>query len=80
MKISLTVKSFRTNTIFILNVPKENNSEKKKWSYGSCFLHTVRRSFILLPSFMKILMAVLKLQSGHEFETNNFKGKLDVCF
>ena len=28
MKISLTVKSFRTDTIFILNIPKENNSEK----------------------------------------------------
>ena len=27
MKISLTVQSFRTNTIFILNIPKEN-SEK----------------------------------------------------
>ena len=31
MKISLTVQSFRTNTIFILNIPKENNSEKKWW-------------------------------------------------
>ena len=29
MKISLTVESFRTDTIFILNIPKENNSEKK---------------------------------------------------
>ena len=29
MKISLTVQSFRTDTIFILNIPKENNSEKK---------------------------------------------------
>ena len=28
MKISLTVQSFRTDTIFILNIPKENNSEK----------------------------------------------------
>ena len=31
MKISLTVQSFRTNTIFILNIPKESNSEKKRW-------------------------------------------------
>ena len=30
MRISLTVQSFRTDTIFILNIPKENNSEKKK--------------------------------------------------
>ena len=29
MKISLTVQSFRTDTIFILNIPKENNSENK---------------------------------------------------
>ena len=29
MKISLTVQSFRTDTIFILNIPKESNSEKK---------------------------------------------------
>ena len=28
MKVSLTVQSFRTDTIFILNIPKENNSEK----------------------------------------------------
>ena len=28
MKISLTVQSFRTDTICILNIPKENNSEK----------------------------------------------------
>ena len=28
MKISLTVQSFRTDTIFILNIHKENNSEK----------------------------------------------------
>ena len=29
LKISLTVQSFRTDTIFILNIPKENNSEIK---------------------------------------------------
>ena len=28
MKVSLTVQSFRTDTIFILNIPEENNSEK----------------------------------------------------
>ena len=28
MKISLTVQSFRTDTIFKLNIPKENNAEK----------------------------------------------------
>ena len=28
-KISLIVPSFRNDTIFILNIPKENNSEKK---------------------------------------------------
>ena len=28
MKISLTVQSFRTDTIFILNIPMENNSLK----------------------------------------------------
>ena len=27
MKVSLTVQSFRLDTIFILNIPKENNSE-----------------------------------------------------
>ena len=29
MEVSLTIQSFRTDTIFILNNPKENNSEKK---------------------------------------------------
>ena len=29
MKVSLTVQNFRTDTIFILNIPKENNFEKK---------------------------------------------------
>ena len=29
MKISLTAQSFRTDTIFILNIPKESNSEQK---------------------------------------------------
>ena len=29
INVSLTFKSFRTDTIFILNIPKENNSEKK---------------------------------------------------
>ena len=28
MEVSLTVQSFRTDTIFILNIPEENNSEK----------------------------------------------------
>ena len=28
MKISLTVQTFRTDTIFILNIPNENKSEK----------------------------------------------------
>ena len=29
MKVSLTVQRFRTDTIFTLNIPQENNSEKK---------------------------------------------------
>ena len=29
MKLSMIVESFRTHTIFILNIPKANNSEKK---------------------------------------------------
>ena len=61
MKISLTVQSFRIDTIFILNTTKENNSEKKWRSYGSCSLHIVRRCFIFVPSFMKISMTVSKL-------------------
>ena len=28
MKVSLTIQRFRTDIIFILNIPKENNSEK----------------------------------------------------
>ena len=35
MKISLTVQSFITDTIFILNIPKENHSEKEMvWLVG----------------------------------------------
>ena len=37
MKISLTVQSFRTDTIFILNIPKENNSEKKNGGFWFSF-------------------------------------------
>ena len=51
MKISLTVQSFRTDKIFIPNIPKENNSEKKMGSHEALFV----------PSFMKISMTVLKL-------------------
>ena len=40
MKISLTVQSFRTDTIFILNVPNENNSVKMVGN-GSCSRHIV---------------------------------------
>ena len=29
MKVSLTVQNFRTDRIFILNIPKGKNSEKK---------------------------------------------------
>ena len=29
MKISLTIQSFRSDTSFIFNIPKENNSERK---------------------------------------------------
>ena len=38
MKISLTVQSFRTDTIFILNIPIENNSEKKNGGLVLCIL------------------------------------------
>ena len=38
MKISLTVQSFRTDTIFILNIPDENNSEKKN---GGVMVHVL---------------------------------------
>ena len=59
LKISLTVQSFRTDKIFILNVSKENNSEiKKRWSYGSCSLPIVRLSFISVSSFMKTSILV----------------------
>ena len=34
MKISLTVQSFRTDIIFILNISEENNSKN-----GSCSLY-----------------------------------------
>ena len=34
MKISLTVKSFRTDTNFILNIPTENNSENNSEKNG----------------------------------------------
>ena len=41
MKISLSVHSFRTDIIFIINITRENNSAKKMVSYGSCSLHIV---------------------------------------
>ena len=39
MKISLTVQSFRIDKIFLLNITKKNNSEKKWWSYGLVLVH-----------------------------------------
>ena len=41
VKISLTVQSFRTVTIFIPNIPKDNNYEKKMVGYGSYSLPIV---------------------------------------
>ena len=49
-KISLTVQNFRNDTLFILNVPKENNSEKNggvmvlvlcKWPDDALYLFQV---------------------------------------
>ena len=54
MKFSFIVQSFRTDTIFILHIPKENNSEKKMVGYGSCSLHIVQWYSIFVPSFIKI--------------------------
>ena len=53
MKISLTVQSFRTDTIFILNIPKENNLNKNGglWFVFSTYCPM---NFIFVPSFMKI--------------------------
>ena len=30
--------------------------------------------FIFVPNFVKIFMTVLKIQSGHHFDTENYKG------
>ena len=37
MKSSLTVESFRTDTIFILNIPIKNNSAKEKVEFWFLF-------------------------------------------
>ena len=57
MKVSLTVQSFRTDRIFILNILKGIILKKKWWSYGFCSL--VRCSCIFVPTFMKISMTVI---------------------
>ena len=41
MKISLTIKSFGTNTIFLLNITNQNNSEKKMVELWFFSLHSV---------------------------------------
>ena len=53
MKISLTVQSFKTDTMFIQNSPKENNSDK---NVGLWFLFCAYCpiSFIFVASCMKI--------------------------
>ena len=61
MKVSLTVQSFRTDKIFILNVPKENNSERKMVELWFLFSAYCPMKFIFVPSFIKILMTDLKL-------------------
>ena len=52
IKISLTVQSFRTDTMFIQNIPKKNNSDK---NVGLWFLFCAYCpiSFIFVASFMK---------------------------
>ena len=73
MKVSLTVLSFRTDTNFILNIPKENNSEKKNGGVMVLVLCILSNEALYL---FQVSMTVLKLQSGYDFETNNFKGAL----
>ena len=60
MKISLTVQSLRNDTSFILNISKENNSKKmvKLWFLFSAYCLI---KLYIVPSFMNILMTILKL-------------------
>ena len=71
MKISLTVQSFRTDTIFILTIPKQNNSEKNGglWFLFCAYCPMVLVLCILsddafVPSFMKISTDHFKVIQG----------------
>ena len=72
MKISLTVQIFRTDTIFILSFPKENNSGKMMvlvlciLSYEALYLFQVHEN---IDDSFKVIEWI-------RFETNNFKGAL----
>ena len=61
MKISLKVHSFRTDTIFILNIPNKNNSEKKKWWVMVLVLCILSARLYICSKFHEnILLTVLK--------------------
>ena len=65
-KISLTVQSFKTDTIFILNIPKENNSEKN--------------GGVMVLVLCKFPMKLYICTKFHENVDDHFKGLLHCFF
>ena len=49
--------------------------QKCRWSNRCLSLHIVWSCFIFVPSFVKLSQTVSKLQSGHDFYTENNKGE-----
>ena len=61
MKISLTVQSFRTDTIFILKIPKENISLKKIMTLRFLFSAYCLMKLYICSKFHKNIDDLLKL-------------------
>ena len=70
--ITLTVQSFRTDAIFILNIPKENNSEKmvELWFLFSSYCPM---KLYICSKFHENIDARFKVIEWKRFETNNKK-------
>ena len=78
MKITFTFHSFRTDTIFILNIPKKNNSEKQMvelWfllsAYCKIKLYVCTKFYENIDYSYKVILVILK---GHYSEKKNVAG------
>ena len=76
MRVSLTLQNVRTYTIFILTIPKENNSEKKMVALWFLFSAYCPMKLCICSKFHGNIDDRSKVLEWYDFETNKFKGAL----